>query len=288
MRVYDAKNIRYRDKLTEKRRRVWILKALFFVGLVIAVIVFILYLLFFSSFLEIKEVSIKGLDKVNSNEFNDKLNKRLNSKLLGLFEFQRNLIFFNSDNFKAEMLAVFPEIKDISVSKEPLHALNIVVMEREIAGVWCFVDDRDPAKAGALSENCKYFDKDGFAWGEAARSSGFLILAIDDMRQNTREMFQRDATQVDRELLKNIMFISTRLKEVGILVSKFIFPDDYIGDFTGHVVSNGHAMSILFSTDSDIKGQIEVLDIFLADKKDDSDFNPQYIDLRINGRIYYK
>ncbi|MBI4158265.1 MAG: hypothetical protein HY505_01415 [Candidatus Yanofskybacteria bacterium] len=265
MQVYDAKNIKYKDGLAEKRRRVWVLKTLFFVGLVIAIVGFVLYLLFFSGFLEIKELSVSGLDKVNSNKFHDELNKRLNSKWLGFIEYQRNVLFFSSEDFKAEIFAVFPEIKEISVSKEPPHALNFNVIERATAGIWCFVDD------------CKYFDKEGVLWGEAAKSSGFLILSVDDLRQ--------DSGNIDQALLEIIILISGKLAEINIFVSKFMIPSDFIGDFSTFT-SSGY--ELLFSTDSDISKQLEVLEIFLAEKKDNFDFKLQYIDLRINGRVYYK
>ena len=135
--------------------------------------------LFFSGFLEIKELSVNGLDKVNSDRFHNELNKRLNSKWLGLIERQRNVAFFDSDAFRAEALATFSEIKEISVSKEPPHSLNIDVIERVTAGIWCFT---------LSSTSCKYFDKDGATWGEAVKSSGFLILVVDDKRQGIQEI----------------------------------------------------------------------------------------------------
>lgn len=281
MKVYDAKNLKYQDKLAEKRRRVWILKTLFFVGLVIAVVGFILYLLFFSGFLEIKELSVNGLDKVNSDRFHNELNKRLNSKWLGLLEYQRNVFFFNSEDFKAEALVTFMEIKEISVNKEPPHTLNINITERETAGVWCFID----SGSTGLTTSCKYFDKEGILWGEAAKSSGFLILAVDDLRQGSEK--------IDRGLLDAIMLILERLKEINILVNKFTIPDNFIGDFSAFT-SNGY--ELLFSMDFDVSKQLDVLKIFLAEKKGSgtlneeylTPFNPEYIDLRINGRIYYK
>jgi len=265
MRVYDGKNIKFRDGLAGKRRRVWILKTLFFVGLFIAVVGFILYLLFFSGFLDIKEISVNGLDKVNSDRFHNELNKRLNSKWLGLLERQRNVAFFDSDAFKAEALAAFPEIKEVSVSKEPPHSLNITITERETAGVWCFV------------EVCRYFDREGHTWGEAAKSSGFLILVVDDLRQNVET--------IDIDLLAGIMLISERLKDMNIFINKFTIPDKFIGDLSAFT-SNDY--ELIFSTDSDINSQLEILDIFLKEKEDSSNFKPGYIDLRISGRIYFK
>ena len=273
MKIYDPKSIRYKDKLAKKRRRVWLLKTLFFIGLVVALVGFILYLLFFSGFLEIKEISVKGVDRVNGDRFHNELNKRLDSRWLGLFEYQKNILIFNSDTFIAEMLTAFPEISQIIVSKEPPHALNIDVTERETAGVWCFVDD----SSAELTTSCKYFDREGHTWGEAAKSSGFLILVVEDLRS--------DVSEIDGELLDNVMLISKRLKEGGIFINRFIIPEKFIGDFSAFT-SGGY--ELLFGTDFEVSKQLEVLEIFLAEKKDDPDFKPQYIDLRIGGRVYYK
>lgn len=269
MQVYDAKNIRHYDKLAEKRRKRFILKILFFIGLAMAIVGFLLYLLFFSGLLEIKDVSVSGLNKVGGDEFNEELNERLNSKWLGLVEHQKNVLFFDSDAFMAEILSAFPEIENMSVKREPPHTLNIGVMERATAGIWCFVD------------GCKYFDKEGVSWGGAAKSSGFLILIVDDLGPNIKE--------INRELLSGIMFILERLKKDEIFINKFIIPDKFIGDFSAFT-SGGY--ELLFSADSDIRRQLEVLEIFLAEKKDNpppaGGFKPQYIDLRINGRVYHK
>ena len=277
MRVYDAKNIRYKDGLAEKRRKVFVVKVLFFIGLVIAVAGLILYLLFFSGFLDIREVSISGLDKVGNDEFNSGLNNRLNSKWLGLLEHQRNILFFNSKDFKAEALASFPEIKGVSINKEPPHTLEIDITEREMAGIWCFsLPSPEEADGG-----CRYFDMEGNLWGEAARSSGFIVLNVSDLRP--------DIKTIDFGLLATIIFTSNRLKEMDILVSKFTIPKNFIGNFSA-TTSSGY--ELLFSTDFDIGEQLKVLEIFLAEKQNDpwsvGGFKPQYIDLRINGRVYYK
>ena len=176
MRIYDAKNIKYKDGLAEKRRRVFVLKTLFSIGLSIAIVGLIVYLLFFSGLLEIKEVSVNGLDKVNGADFHNGLNERLDSKWLGLLKHQKNVLFFNSDIFKAEALAAFPEIKDISINKKPPHALDIDVTERIAAGIWCFTDSSTSSASleqAEFTESCKYFDEEGVVWGEAAKSSGF-------------------------------------------------------------------------------------------------------------------
>lgn len=266
MQVYDAKNLRHYDKLAEKRRKRFILKTLFFIGLAIAIAGFISYLLFFSGLLEIREVSVSGLDKISSDEFDDRINSRLNSRWFGIIEYQRNLIFFDSDAFKAEAVAAFSEIKDISIKKKTPHSVNISVTERETAGVWCFVG------------GCKYFDKEGIVWGEAAKSSGFLILTVDDLRQKSEY-------KIDAVLLARIMLVFEQLKEKSIFINEFTIPNEFIGDFS--VLTSG-GYKLMFNTDSDINRQLEILSVFLREKQDVPGFKPAHIDLRLNGRIYYK
>ena len=266
MKVYDAKNIKYHDRLAEKRRRVFILKTLFFVGLAIATAGLILYLFFFSGFLDIKNISISGLDKVNPDDFAEKLNNRINLKRFGYIEHQKNILFFNSDAFNAEVLASFPEVKEIFINKKPPHALGVDVIERKTTGIWCFVD------------SCKYFDKEGNTWGEAVRSTGFLILNIDDLRQDGQRT-------IDKSLLDNLLFVLGHLKEMNILINKFIIPDDFLGDFRA---TTSRSYDLLLSIDSNIKEQLEGFKIFLAEKQKEPGFKPQYIDLRIDGRVYYK
>ena len=265
MRPAQVNTIKYKDNLAEKRRKVYLLKTLFFVGLAIVIVGLLLYLFFFSGLLEIKEISVNGLNKVDKEKFDDNLNERLDSRWLGYVENQKNVVFFDSDAFKAEVLSAFPEIKEVSINKNPPHSLDINVTERITAGIWCFED------------NCKYFDAEGNTWGETAKSSGFLILSVEDLR--------RDSKDIDMGLLGEMILISEHLKEIDIFVNKFIIPENYIGDFD---VLTSKDYKLIFSIDSDIEEQLEILDIFLAEKQKEPEFKPQYIDLRINGRIYFK
>ena len=221
--------------------------------------------------MEINRVNVSGLNKIIGDEFNKELNERLDSKWLGLLKRQRNLVFFDADSFRAEMLVAFPEIKEISVNKEPLHILNIDVIERTTVGIWC-------------STGCKYFDEEGSVWGSATKSSGSLVIVVEDMRQE-KDTVQESLSQGDSGILADVMLISKQLKEMDIFINKFTIPDKFIGDFNA-LTSGGY--ELLFSADSNIKEQVEVLEIFLKEKRGDPDFKPQYIDLRINGRIYYK
>jgi hypothetical protein len=265
MKAYDGKKLKFQNNLDKKRKRIFVLKYFFFAGLIFIIFSSFVYLLFFSGILEIKNISVEGLDKIDQQEIYKKISDKLNSKLLGILPYQKNIVFFRPNSFKAEILKTFPEIKDISVSKEPPHSLNINIIERKVVGVWCFVN------------NCKYFDEEGVMWGKAPKSSGFIFIIVEDLRTNI--------FTIDNVLLKNVLFISDRLKQSNIFIKKFVIPDNFVDDFSIFTSDN---YELKLSLDSDIKEQLDALDIFLVDKKNNVDFHPKYIDLRINGRIYYK
>lgn len=234
----------------------------------------ILYLLFFSKFLDVKDISVTGIESLDKNKFDEKLNDRLNSRWLYYIESQKNVLFFDVDNFKAEILDLFPEVKDVFVDKKLPHNINISVKERKVAGVWCFIDNAD-------IENCKYFDEEKKVWGNASRSSGFLILNIEDFRKSGKQ-------EIDGEFLDDMNFVYKKLAEMDILINKFVIPEDFFGDFQAHT-SRGYRL--LLNTDSNLAEQLDVLKIFLTEKQKEysisGGFKPQYIDLRIDGRIYY-
>ena len=70
----------------------------------------------------------------------------------------------------------------------------------------------------------------------------------------------------------------------NIRVNKIEIRPDSINDF---YIYTTNGFYIIFNMEISIPKQIEVLKIFLAEKG--QDFKPtEYIDLRIEGRVYYK
>lgn len=266
MKVYDVKRHRSYDKLASKRRRIFIFKTIFFSCLVFSVIGLLAYLLFFTSFLVIGETRVAGFNKVSEDEFYGRLNAWLDRKKFGLLETQKNILFFDGDGFRAEIMSAYPELKELVVSKDlNPNKITFQATERETAGVWCFVS------------GCKYFDDQGVTWGNAAPSSGSLVLNIHDNRP--------ESESINPELLAEISKLYKELNAIGVLIQSFTIPQDFYTDFSAQSAAG---YDLIFSFDSDLAGQVEVLDIFLKEKGKDPAFSPDYLDLRINGRVYVK
>jgi len=159
-------------------------------------------------------------------------------------------------------------LDNVSINKNFLHTLIVTGVERQAAGVWCFNPPAGP---------CRYFDWNGNIWGDAIRSSGFLVLNVDDMRSSV-------ATALDPQFLPVIQTAVKYFNDHQYPIENVTIP---VGSFTEFdMTTNGYM--IKFSTDSNIAGQLDVFKTFKEQKIDTGQVQPQYLDLRYDGRVYYK
>lgn len=259
---------RYCDNLARKKRRRFFIS--FLIGFIVTV-AFVgssIYLLFFSDWMKITIVKIDGLKTVDSGAIYSMVDSAKNEVFLNLIDLkpQSNILFFDNNKLRSNILTYLPVIEDVNIAKIFPHDLEINIKERTPVGTWCFIS------------KCRYFDDSGVLWGEALRSSGSILLSIDDQRID-----DKNPVLADKNFLESIKTAMGGLDNLGIKIKRIEIPDGKIGDFKVYTFSG---YDLLFNIDSDISGQIEVFRIILDQKG--KEFKPQYIDLRIDGRVYYK
>ncbi len=267
----------YRDELHSKKRKRVIYKfvALGFVFLVIIVSIF--YLLFFARIFDIRNVNTSGLESIAQSDFDKAEGDWLNKKTLGISR-RDNLLFISSDKLSSYLRSQFPKIETIKIEKKLAHVLNITITERKSVGIWCL-----PAQAGTSTGVCFYFDKDGIAYAPTSVSTGFLITVINDNRNKNIVL---GSSVSDPIWFKNILLAKEELAKIKISVSRFTIPADSFDEFYT-VTSEG--WKVLFSNSTDITKQISSLAVFLRDKLTTAKrASIQYVDLKIQDRIYYK
>jgi len=257
----------YTDTLARQRRARFVVKAIIFLVLIVFVCGGAIYLLFFSRFLDLRSMTLNGLDTLSSGEVRTEIDKTLNSKIFGYLPRRNSVLFINSNKLRGYLLSQFPVLQSVEIKKNFPHELAINFLERKAVGVWCY-------KGG----NCQYFDSDGNVWGQVIKSSGFLMVIVDDQR-NT------DTKQIDKDYLLAVKTFLDNPKLLPFSVKDIILAQD---SFRDYIVNTSAGYPLYFSLDSNIIDQVKVLNIFLENKGKDGNFNPQYIDLRINGRVYYK
>ncbi len=269
MRPVSIKNFHYRDTLAQERRRHFVFKLTISLVILLVIAGGSVYLLFFSKVFDIRDIVIDGLKTVDSNYVMAEVRRVLESKKFKYLQLQKDILFFDAEALKARLLSEFAILNDIKIEKKFRHGLVLNFSERTAMGIWCFGEG-----------HCGYFDDSGVLWGDALRSSGFLLLTINDLRKQAGE-----EKTLDKKFFDGIKKAVEKLKDNNIVVKDATIPENSVEDF--NLVTNG-GYNLIFNLGTDIGSQVEVLKIFLNDKSKDPNFMPKYIDLKIDGRVYYK
>lgn len=276
MRPANIKTIRDRGNLGRQTRRPFLFKLILLCASAVSLSALIIYVFFFSDILAIRTIAINQKDSsetetTDKNQILSKINSILELKKYGYLKTQKNILFFNSSEMEKGLLADLLFISQIKISKKLPHNLNVNFSLKNIEGIWCFQND-----------NCRYFDANGTYWGEAVKSSGFLLLAVNDLRDNGK-IAERGT--VDIKFMESIKKVNEYFKSLNLKIKNATIPKESLGEF---LVNTDKEYQVIFDIDADISGQLEILKILLNERGKDPNFKPQYIDLTIDGRIYLK
>ncbi|MEK7151407.1 MAG: hypothetical protein AAB784_01675 [Patescibacteria group bacterium] len=262
---------KYKDELKKKKKSKFLIRLIFSFVAGVFVILGIVYWMFFSGALNIRTIEINVSSELRSS-VNDVVNDWLNR---GFWRFIRrnNILFVFGNDLAAELKSKFLKLESIRVDKKFPHSLIISITERKSVGIVC----------STMSGACFNFDKDGVAFSVTQSSSGFLILNITDRRNVELGLGK---IVIASDWLVNIITARELLTKSEIGIAEFVIPEDSLDEFYA-VTADG--WRIMFNNQTDIKSQISALEVFLKEKISVAQRSQlQYIDLRIQDRIYYK
>ncbi len=226
------------------------------------IVIFLVYALFFSGWFLIKGIELSGNQEVDEEEIR---------KTVGQFS---NILFSSSKEIEDSLKKNFPIIGRADVSKNFFNKrLSVRIDEREAAGIWC----------RHLEDQCFYFDKDGFLFKPAARFSGEAFLTIEDGRGKVLDLA---GILDEKELIEKMNSAKRILDELKFIAYSnfFLAPGSF--EFW---IKTKEGWYVYLDKESDIPTQLVALKKFLEEKLPVSRRqNLQYIDLRVNNRIYYK
>ncbi len=255
------------------------------------------YGLFYAPWLKVTAVTYDGILGGHQDAVGRVVDNVLGRKILGI-PIGRDILFIRAGALAADLTSQFSFIQNITIQKKYFHTLKITATERQAEGVWCF-----DSGSLTISPDCRYFDNDGVTFGQAIQSSGVLLLNVDDMRVQSASA---SLVTVDQRFLKAIQAVVPALTSQGVKVKNITIPVDtytefdiLVGDPASLVPGVGiptllgnsagtSSYLIKFSLDSDIQSQLDVFRIFRTQKMADGTLHPQYIDLRFDGRVYYR
>ena len=270
------KKFKYKDNLASKRRRNFNIQAGLVSMLFIVVVVGIGYALFYTPWFKVNTLTLEGLVDSHQDQVRQMFDQSLNHKILGI-PIGRDIFFVRSGSLAADLTSQLPFIQSVSIQKDYFHTLKIIASERQAEGVWCF-----SSSSFTTPPDCRYFDHNGVTFGQAIQSSGVLLLNVDDMRSQPSSV---SLAMVDPRFLKAIQTVAPLLASQDVKIKNINIP---LGTYTEFDILTNAGYVIKFSLDSDIQNQVEIFRIFRTEKMMDGTLHPQYIDLRFDGRVYFK
>ncbi len=226
-------------------------------------------------FFRVTRVEVVGAESISSGDALAALQATAlkGSLIKSLFGFGNILAWPTGAN--AHALALLPAVKSLEVRKDYFtRTITLDVTERNPYGIWCFEESRGP-----LSPSCFWFDDGGTIFRRAMGVEGGAIPVIDDASERETGL---NAQVLPKALLPNFLSVLQLLDKSGIRGARVHLKDLGLEEVT---VTEPVGPALLFS----LKFPAANLGTFLVSFLNRPGYkNFQYVDFRVENRVYYK
>lgn len=211
------------------------------------------------------------------------INNYLESRILSIIERKNNIFFFNKDKLSAELLNNIYPVSEVNILKNIFKnsSLNIDISLREEIGIWCVPPHSYESSGNGKGFACFKFDENGFLFEEDNLKDDFLV------RDLRRINISKGDYAVEKDFIDSIIESKKIIDFLNpFQIEEFLIPEYSAGEFW---IETKEGWLVYLDKSVDIKTQIVALKKLLEEKigieKRDA---LEYIDLRIDDRMYYR
>jgi len=258
---YSYKKKRYPLNLRKSKRNKK--KVLFFFLLIVLFSLF-LYLIFFSSYLQVGTIEVYGAKTVNKDRVVSLAERKIKHGFL--FLESKSILLLNKKEIKKDILRDFPKIEDVKIKRSFPHKVIIYVVERSPIAVFC-----------NQNSHCYLLDKNGVIF-DFAKNNNFFVIK-DNSERKKLELGNQVMSQGTISKILNIR------DSVKIITLESLFIEEE------HKFSfrSLEGPEIYFDLNEDTDQQIFDLNSFLKKYFSNGGLEKvKYIDLRFGNRVYWK
>ena len=255
-----------------------ILSRIIFYVLLLGFLSVSVYVLFFSGYLQINNLSIAGNQELSSSDIQKSFEEYLQGKFLGIIP-KNNFLFISQKRTASFLENNFKKIRSAAVSRKFPDSVSINIDERKAVLVWC------------SGENCFLIDENGTAYNVADFNSPEIsqnhLLRINDTSMRDVAIGEK---VIDSAYEQYIISIKDALKGIDQKISDsddaYSTPSNVADEIDVKIKND---TKVYFSTQFSLDNAIHALDIVLKKEiPEDKLESIEYIDLRSEGKVFYK
>jgi len=299
------------------------LKIKIFGGLFFCLLAGLVYFLIWSPVLWVEKIEFMDSSsdtRTVSEELSLIVQRNLEEKLWQIVP-QKSIILAPVEKIKEDILEGFSEIKGVVVNKKLPHfndlasiadmagaGLEVIIEERESIGIWCQVEKiqsrsdlatttpdevAEPQSQGQTLDmaeskikKCFHIDREGIIYRESPLISGSVVLNIFSHKEQSVGL---RTEVVSPEMIDFILTVNQELPKIKMAAG----PSLQINDF--RIISSEEirvnvsgGCQIYFNPAYSVDSQLKTFGMVLEKEIKENWFSLEYVDLRIDGRVYYK
>lgn len=245
-----------------------------------------------SKLMRIENIEISGAEVLSPEQIKDFIKEETNGQILLIFS-KKNYLFLPVGMTERAIMKEFPRIEDIHGVKTNKNTISFSITEREEKYLWC---GAVPVFGEVLADTeCYFTDKTGFVFSKAPLFSGSIYFRFFNNIDNADPIGNYVFEPAEFEKL---LYFVRLVNEIGLTPISLSFEDEdgtspnYAIYFKKDYLGKTIPPKIIFKKDFEPEkiannlNSIFSLPEFL--EKFESESGIEYIDLRFNGKVFYK
>jgi cell division septal protein FtsQ len=234
------------------------------------------YLLFFSTFLEVGKINIQGNQAISSEEISKVVEKSLEGKYFKYFP-RNNYFLVSKTDISGAVKDNFNRLEIASIEKKFPDTAVVQVIERKAELVWC------------SGGTCYFVDKSGLVYGGAAGSeddlrAGNFLVVVDD----SAIPVDIGKTKINPDYIGYIESANAMIRDDLGLESVASYHTPGIASQEISIMTNEGWILKTSSEYSVDEAKKIIQTLFEKDLNEKTRKNLDYLDLRVKGKVYYK
>jgi len=233
--------------------------------------------------LDLKNVSVRGSNTIPVEDIAGIANMFLEEKIAGIFP-RRNMFLFRAAALETRILAALPAMREVRVSFSLQEGVFIEVAERDLWGIYCAVSVSEAEVVDDAGDTCFYIATDGALFDVAPRLTGNSIMRIVDMRGNAGNNAMGDYA-VGEKTARDVQDVGAWLSKHYAIAAREVLLGRLFEDTVDVTTEEG--WRIVFDEKTDISRALENLAL-VFEKHIANRAALEYVDIRFDGKIFYK